>query len=169
MNEGIGRIKIIKEQNELELEGSVDFIERMLKKYEKNVFSYNIPASGIPSSENFGTPTITQSKPAGKSLSVAEFIRTLGLKKHTDIVLAFAYYVEEYNGVKAFTPADINNCYYESKMDSSNTSQMLIQLTRRGHIMLAKQSGENKGKKAYTITNTGIDFIKEILQAAEKH
>jgi hypothetical protein len=83
------------------------------------------------------------------------------VKKHTDIVLAFGYYLEKYSGVTEFTPADINACYYDSKMDSSNTSQMLIQNIKRHRIMEAKR-GKSK-KRSYVLTNTGENFIKSKL------
>lgn len=89
---------------------------------------------------------------------MGEFVRQLGLKKHTDIVLAFGYYLEKISGVREFSPADINKCYYEAKMENSNTSQMLIQNIKNGRIMPARGT-----KKLYTLTKTGEDFIETVL------
>ena len=95
-------------------------------------------------------------------MSIREFIQQLELKRHTDITLAFGYYLERYAGASQFTPADINNCYYEAKMESSNTSQMIVQNIKRGYMMQSKKKGE-KGKIHYTITSTGEKFVESKL------
>jgi hypothetical protein len=90
-------------------------------------------------------------------------VQQLGFKKHTDITLAFGYYIEQQADTPEFTPADINNCYYEAKIESSNTSQMIILNIRRGYMMLSKSSGE-KGRKRYTLTSSGEKYIEEKLK-----
>ena len=95
-------------------------------------------------------------------MSIREFIQQIDLKKHTDITVAFGYYLERVTGVSEFTPADINTCYYEAKLESSNTSQMIIQNIRRGYIMPSKKKGE-KGKNRYTLTSSGEKFIETRL------
>ena len=98
-----------------------------------------------------------------KGISVGEFIRRLGLKKHTDLVLAFGYYLEKYSGATEFSPAEINRCYYDAKMETSNTSQMIIYNIKRGCIMEAKSANsKGKGKKSYTLTNTGEQVIASL-------
>ena len=87
---------------------------------------------------------------------MGEFIRQIGFRRHTDIVLAFGYYLEQ-QGAKDFTPADVNNCYYEAKMENSNTSQMFILNIRRGYMMEAK--GTKGGKRRYTLTASGVNFV----------
>ena len=77
---------------------------------------------------------------AGKSASPREFIDRYGLKRHVDIVLAFGYFLEKTRGLKAFTGADINTCYYEAKVEPSNTSQMIINNIKKGFIMQAGKS-----------------------------
>ena len=147
------RIRFVRGSQEFEVEGDKDFVLDMVEKYE--IFS-----------EKFGIPTSTQEvhiiekeKPLTdtltKAVSVGEFIRQLNIKKHTDIVLAFGYYLEKYSGLAEFAPADINNCYYEAKLESSNTSQMIIQNIKRGFIMQSK--GESK---SYTLTQSGIEYIE---------
>jgi predicted transcriptional regulator len=76
--------------------------------------------------------------------------------------LAFGYYLENQSEAFEFTPADINNCYYEAKIESSNTSQMIIQNIRRGFMMLSK-SKSDKGRKRYTLTSSGEKYIETKL------
>ena len=151
------RLKIVQEGREFEAEGDKAFVFEMLKLY------------GSPANASAGTSGKTDQKPSSKrepvvrritkSVSIREFIQQLDLKKQTDITLAFGYYLEKHQGVTEFTPADINNCYYEAKLEASNTSQMIIQNIRRGHLMASKKK-EDKGKSRYTLTNSGEKFIE---------
>jgi hypothetical protein len=157
--EGIYRLKIVSGDKEFEAEGDKGFVLDMLKKFQDRV---SLGVSGTPEikgGKNLPTQ-VTVTSPTGKALSVGEFIRQLGFKKHTDMVLGYGYYLEKYSAMREFGPADINKCYYDAKMESSNTSQMIILNTRRGYIMAAK--GANK-KGRYTLTSTGEEFIGKAL------
>lgn len=156
------RLKIVREGREFEAEGDKAFVIEMLKKHGPEAAT-----SGV-SEDKTGRKTSPRATPltpgpTGKSLSIREFVQQLDLKKHTDITLAFGYYLEKYQGVSEFTPADINNCYYEAKLESSNTSQMIVQNIKRGHLMASKRKGET-GKSRYTLTRSGEMFIASKLQ-----
>jgi hypothetical protein len=159
------RVRIAKEGSEFEVEGDKGFVLEMLKRFQ------------VTSTEPLSLPTPTTREThrrAGKgaasgkqiqnakTLSIREFVQKLGFTKHTDITLAFGYYLEKHSGVSDFTPADINTCYYEAKLDTSNTSQMIIQNIKRGHIMESKTRGGN-GKNKYTLTSSGEQFIDSKL------
>jgi hypothetical protein len=156
------RLKIAQEGREFEAEGDRAFVLEMLKLHG--------PMASISSGTTVkpAPKTSTKREPAvrrtGKSVSIREFIQQLDLKKQTDITLAFGYYLEKYQGVAEFTPADINNCYYEAKLEASNTSQMIIQNIKRGYVM-ASNKKEDKGKSRYTLTNSGEQFIDSKIQA----
>ena len=162
MKDDLCKIRIKNGDQEFELEGSSEFVENMLKR-----FAGHIPPKTVSTKKEGKLATfehISEEGLIGKELSISEFIRKLKFKKHTDMVLGFGYYLEKFLAVKEFTPADINNCYYEAKMESSNTSQMIVQLIRRGHLMLAKPSEKKvKGKKCYILTGSGEQFIEQHL------
>jgi hypothetical protein len=141
--------------NEFEVEGDKDFVLEMIEKFE--VFSAKTKNISTSISAQTSTSGKLSVEEIGKPTSVGEFVRQLNLKKHTDIVLAFGYYLEKHSGLNEFAPADINNCYYEAKLESSNTSQMIIQNIKRGFIMQSK--GEHKEKR-YTLTHSGIEYIE---------
>lgn len=101
-----------------------------------------------------------------KAMSVREFILQLESRKHTELVLAFGYYLEKHSGQPAFVPADINNLYYEAKLDTSNTSQMIIQNIKRGLMMEAKKA-EPGGRKQYVLTNSGEKLIEGLLRPSQ--
>ena len=108
------RLKVVRAGEEFEAEGDKRFVLEMLKRFEQP------PRTGDKKDQteiDFGTREAPSVQPS-KGISLREFIRRLGLKKHTDILVAFAYYLEKYAGVNAFTPADIKNCYYEAKMET---------------------------------------------------
>lgn len=163
MNEN-SRIKFVNGHQEFEVEGSEKFINDMLEKFS----DYIPPKTGKKLKEPAQVPgSLTPvEKVVEKELSISEFIRKLKFKRHTDMVLGFAYYLEKFSDVKEFSPADINNCYYESKMESSNTSQMIVQLIRRGHLMNAKI--KDTKKRLYTITQSGIQFIEDELSSIKE-
>jgi hypothetical protein len=156
------RLKISQAGYEFEAEGDKRFVLEMLKRFSPQ------PAPAPAESDRSASPKSGDRKapPAaltrGKTLSIREFIQQIGFKKHTDLVLAFGYYLEKLAGVPEFTPADINNCYYEAKLERSNTSVMIGQNIKRGFVMPSKKKGE-KGKNRYTLTASGEKFVESKL------
>lgn len=151
------RLKIGDGDRQFEAEGDKKFVFDMWKKFQEQNGYIKVEPLMKKGQKDLQSEVTVASRSA-KQLSMGEFVRQLGLKKHTDIVLAFGYFLEKISGVREFSPADINKCYYEAKMESSNTSQMLIQNIKSGRIMPAKG-----GKKLYTLTKTGEDFIETAL------
>lgn len=145
------RVRILRDGQELEVEGDREFVREILDRFEQPA----APNQLVPP----GDPPIDQE--VSKTLSVREFVQRLGVKRHIDKVAAFGYYLEHHSGQTEFTSSDINNCYYEAKMDSSNTSQAIIQNIKRGYVMETK--GGSKGKKKYMLTQSGEAFVSERL------
>ena len=159
------RIRIVKPDFQFEAEGDKAFVLQMLNRFEGGAPEL----TGKPSRKGKGRSSVTStgSIASAKDLSISEFIRQLGLKKHTDILVAFGYYLEKYSGLASFTPADINSCYYDAKMESSNTSQMIIQNIKSSRVMEAKKTkGSGKGKKSYVLTRTGEEFVEGKLSVS---
>lgn len=152
------KLKLAQGDYSLEAEGDKEFVLEVAAKY------FGTPGKVVhPAVQSPPAPSSPPELPgSGKSTSVGEFILKLGVKKHTDYVIAFGYYLEKYQGLTDFTPADINNCYYDAKMESSNTSQMIILNIKRGYLMEARGDGA-KGKKRYTLTSSGLSYIDALL------
>ena len=136
------RIRIVRADQQFEAEGDKAFVLEMLERFESESAPKDSKSS--KKSERISESDVIVVPHHGKSLAVGEFIRQLGFKKHTDILLAFGYYLEKNSGFSDFTPADINTCYYDSKMEASNTSQMIIRNIRQGRIMEAKKEKDQK-------------------------
>jgi len=142
-----------------EAEGDKRFVLEMLKRFEGGVALKAAQSQGPPD------PAALASS---KRVSVGEFIRQLGVRKHTDLVVAFGYYLEEHSGLKDFTAADINNCYYEAKMETTNVSQSIIQNIKRGYLMEAKGDKQAKKGRRYTVTASGQSFISKIAAGSDE-
>jgi hypothetical protein len=158
------RIRIASQDYEYEAEGDKEFVLEMLKRFEKKLQE---PGTAKRQAPRLPAPPEDEERVSDvtKFGSPAEFIRRLKFRQHPDIVLAFGYYLERSAGLKEFTPADINNLYYEAKIESSNTSMSCIRNIQRGYMMESK--GKKKGaKKRYTLTQTGEKYIESALQSS---
>ncbi len=158
------RVKIIRGTDEFEAEGDKSFVLAMLRRFQDEVTDSSTGAKTLKKVEEKQPPV---KKPSSKPVALGEFIRQLGVRRHTEIVLGFGYYLERLAGQKEFTAADINNCYYEAKLESSNTSQMIVQNIKRGTMMTAK--GDKGGlKRKYTLTQSGERTIESLIAKAAK-
>lgn len=150
------RIRIVRGDIEFEAEGDEKFVKEMLSRFE-NVTS-------IPSGDTLADTSQSAVAPvSGKRLSVREFVQKFGAKRHADKIIAFGYYLEKFLGKIEFTAADINNLYYEAKLETSNTSQAMIGNIRRGLLMEAAGQKKGAGKKRYTLTHSGEQFVEKRL------
>lgn len=152
----IFRVRVREGEKELEIEGDKKYIEQMLVR-----FGYSTAHLKQETGSKTLSPATVHASGQEK-MSPAEFILQHQIKKHTDIVIAFGYYLEKYKGMSKFTPADINNCYYEAKMEPSNSSLAIMYNIKKGFLMEAKGSVKDAaGKKCYTLTQSGLQFIEK--------
>lgn len=159
------RIKIVRGDTQFEAEGDKAFVLSMLERFDGAKLEPPLKKEAGPSAKA-PPPSGAKTLAAGRGVSASEFVRQFGFKKHTDFVLAFGYYLEQHAGLKAFTALDINNCYYEAKMENSNSSQMIIRNIRRGFVMEAR--GDKGAKRRYTLTQSGEEYLKKALARPKK-
>lgn len=153
------RLRTVRGDAQFEVEGDKDFVLEMLQRFEDSGFLGTRKARVEPKDERPKEPEAPRQKP----IAVREFIQRVGAKRHADKVLAFAYYLEKYGGKSQFTAADINNLYYEAKLDTSNTSQAIINNIKRGYMMEAPGQKKRAGKKRYMLTQTGEEQVEAKL------
>lgn len=152
------RVRIRRGDNEIEVEGDKKYIAQIIKEFGFNDIA--VGTVGVKGAKKDASETISQ-KGLGGKMSAAEFVLKHQIKKHTDLVLGFGYYIEKVKGMDKFTPGDVTSCYYEAKLDPSNTSQMIVQNIKRGFLMEAKGSEKDaKGRKYYTLTQSGLAFVE---------
>ncbi len=151
------RVRIRRGENEIEVEGDKKYIAQIIRDFG---FGQAGSVPDMKAAKKDAAEVISQ-KGLGGKMSAAEFVLRHQIKKHTDLVLGFGYYIEKVKGLDKFTPGDVTSCYYEAKLDPSNTSQMITQNIKRGFLMEAKGSEKGtKGRKYYTLTQSGIAFVE---------
>jgi hypothetical protein len=150
------RIKFKQGETEFEVEGDRAYVN---KTYEdmKEILGLSQRPRPVLAGDQRPAKAEPQRSLSGKPSSPREFIDRYGLKQHVDIVLAFGYFLERVRGLKSFTGADVNTCYYEAKVEPSNTSQMIINNIKKGYIMQSKKPG---ARTNYTLTRTGEQFVE---------
>jgi predicted transcriptional regulator len=149
------RIRFKQGDAEFEVEGDRNYVTKAYQEM-KEILGLSQPAKPVLVAEGKPSKLVRLKTLAEKSPSPREFIDRYGLTRHVDIVLAFGYFLERVRSLKSFTGADINTCYYEAKVEPSNTSQMIINNIKKGLIMPSHKSGS---KKSYTLTRTGEEFV----------
>jgi hypothetical protein len=163
------RLKVVRGDLNFEAEGDKKFVLEMLARFDRP--SAQPPVSVEVTSSGKGKARASQLVIA-KNTSPGEFIRQFHFKKHTDLVLAFGYYLEKHSGVTEFTAADVSNCYYEAKMETSNTSQIIIQNIRRGLMMEAKKRGHESetktARKLFMLTRSGEEHLQKALTGSDE-
>jgi hypothetical protein len=161
------RIKIIRGDVQFEAEGDKNFVLQMIARFDAPAGGAGAAASTLSSTKTKKSSLPSPVLSTARATSTGEFVRQFHFKKHTDFVLAFGYYLEKHSGLKEFSAADINNCYYEAKMESSNTSQMIINDIKRGFIMEAKGGKSKKGRKLFMLTSSGEEYLQKALTTGE--
>lgn len=152
------RIRIKTEAGEVEFEGDTSFVLEMLEQYKRGKL---VP--GTTSKPDLTTlGKIKHDEDPARTPAPGEFIRKLQIKKHTEYVLAFAFYLYKYSGLDEFSAVDINNMYYDCRMEKSNTSQMITYNIRGGLLMDGSQ--KSKGKRNYRITAIGMKLVESWLK-----
>ena len=121
-----------------DLEGRVKAIEVMLKS---------------------GKPDVSLEK----SESLAEFLRKKDLKNDTDRTVCIAYFIEmaESRGSEEGVHSkDVAAGFRNARcVVPSNVSDQLARCAKRG---LIQEGGKKEGKKAWTLTNTGITHVEDL-------
>ncbi len=151
------RIRLKQGDTEFEIEGDRAYVTKTYQDL-KEILGLSQHAKPVLAGEQKSARATPLKSFGGKPSSPREFIDRYGLKRHVDIVLGFGYFLERVRGLKSFTGADINTCYYEAKVEPSNTSQMIINNIKKGLIM--PQSKKVGARASYTLTRTGEEFVE---------
>jgi hypothetical protein len=162
------RMRLKQGDIEFEIEGDRNYVSKTYDDLKEILglqqTTLPLPPPGTQEKPEKKKSGVTKAPTGGKSYSPREFIDRYALKRHTDIVLGFGYFLEKVRGLKNFSGADINTCYYEAKVEPSNTSQMIINNIKKGFIMPSGKSGSRKG---FMLTRTGEDFVAGGFKASK--
>ena len=150
------RIRFRQADTEFEVEGDKNYVTKTYQDL-KEILGLSERSKPVLVGDQKPTKATIGKSLGGKTSSPREFIDRYGVKRHVDIVLAFGYFLEKIRGQRNFTGADINTCYYEAKVEPSNTSQMIINNIKKGLIM--PQSKKAGARASYTLTRTGEQYV----------
>lgn len=151
------RVRLKQGETEFEIEGDRAYVTKLYQDLKLVLGLTEITKPVLAPEQRVSKSHIPRST-SPKASSPREFIDRHQVKRHVDIVLAFGYFLERTRGLKSFTGADINTCYYEAKVEPSNTSQMIINNIKKGLIM--PQSKKTGARASYTLTRTGEEFVE---------
>lgn len=104
---------------------------------------------------NSGTET---EKIIAKKISEREFLRKINPRTVIERSLALSYYLEVYGGKTSFNIDDLKICFKAAKEPlPKNLNDMVNRNISKGLLM--KASGEDKKRKYWELTQTGLEFI----------
>jgi hypothetical protein len=102
-----------------------------------------------------------------KKMAINEFMRTKKLKDDTKRTLAVAYYLDNFERVNTFNIDDLKKRFRLARLSiPANMNDKVNLNIKTGH--LAEEKEKKDKKKAWYITNKGIEFVEKELNGGEK-
>jgi hypothetical protein len=118
--------------------------------------------SSRPGTTEASTISSQSSKPSGKKLAPAEFLRTLAHKNQRDRALALGYFIEKIERAQNFTTGDLKALESKIKYPFANISDIVTKLVSRGFMMNA---GDKEGQRAYALTASGEIYVESLMES----
>lgn len=143
----VSRIRLRVGDNEIEVEGSDDFIKKQLEQFYARLGVPAPPARGLK--EQLLRPTPPPK--AGKAPTPAEFYKDKGKADGVSQILIFGKYLEEFRNQPEFTPREVNAVAKEAKLAKDIHAQYFTNAVKQG--LLRKQ-----GQK-YSLTLSAEEFL----------
>ena len=130
------RLRYRRGDRELELEGDKEWIEKIFKEFMKGEIKKTFP-------ENMITE---KGKIKGLPMSVVEFLKSKGdPKEHTDLIIAFSYWLFHMENMESYNVDDIRRCYDEARITPpKNPTDIMNKMQGKGWL---KFVGEKDGKR----------------------
>jgi len=145
----MGKIRIRHLDNEIELEGSDEFIEKHLKAFYERIGT--IPTSAPSSRLKKEILEPPSKKPPGEAPTPAEYYKSKGKTDGISQVLIFGKYLEEYRNLPEFSREDINKLAKEAKLAKDIHSQYFTNAVKQG---LLRTHG--RGKYSLTLSAESV-------------
>jgi hypothetical protein len=149
----MGKIRVRHGDNEVEIEGTDQFIKSQLELFYQRIGIKSIGSSPSGIKEKL----LEKEKVAGpgKVLTPAEYYKAIGKKDGVSQVLIFGKYLEEYKNMTEFTQKDINRIVREAKLSRDIHGQYFTNAVKQG--LLRKQ-----GQK-YSLTLSAEEVLGSML------
>jgi hypothetical protein len=147
----MSKIRIRHGENEIELDGSDQFIAKQLEHFYERLGSVATSARSSIKQQLLDEPST--SKMGGKAPTPAEFYKAKGKghAKGINQLLIFARYIEEYEGKSTFTRSDVNRVAKQAKLSKDIHAQYFTNGVKQG---LLRKSGSG-----YSLTLTAEEVL----------
>jgi hypothetical protein len=151
MSESNYRIKYRKGDFEIDVQGDKDWVENKFREFVEGTVV--VGATGEAAPREVGV------LPAS---SLAEFLRVKGNpSKHTDVAIIFSYWLHKKEKMSSYNVDDIEKCYVETRISKvKNIGDLMNRVQGKAYLMPA--SAKKDGKKAWVITKTGEEYVKQL-------
>ncbi len=151
------KIRIRRNEVEIEVEGDKEFVEKHIEEFKKE-----LPKIAKESSlkEKPVVSEIPKEKLGLEKLSLAEFYKRKQPKGHNETVVVFAYWLTKERNKEEFNSKDILDCYDEARMKKpKNINQHIIKMAAGKKAYLT--SGSEKGLHKLILPGEG--FVEKEL------
>lgn len=147
----MSKIRVRHGDNEIELEGSDDFIKKHLDQFYSRI--HVVPSGGTVTS--LKEKIFEASSKKGKIPTPAEFYKEKGKTDGISQLLIFGKYLEEYKGVTEFSRQEINKIAKEARLSKDVHTQYFTNAVKQG---LLRSLGHGK----YSLTLSAEDALRSI-------
>ena len=144
-------------ENELEVSGPRDFVEKKIKEFLKDQKEYTKVSRPLSKDRQK-----SQTEPVPKKrLSTSQIFRKISPRTDVNRTLVAGYYLEKFEDHESFTAAEIRETIRKARINPpNNTNECINANIRKGLIMSA---GDKEGINAFVLTSDGEDIINELL------
>jgi len=149
-------VKIMLGGFSVEVAGPQEYVDKKLEELVDRFLSPGRKASGLEVKVPEGSAS------GDKQLSPAEFVKRYSPSNQTDRALLLGYYLERMRATPSFTSGELSTLGRDIKRPFGNISDVVAQLASRGLMMSA---GDKEGKRAYSLTASGEEYIESMLQS----
>lgn len=100
-------------------------------------------------------------KPKDK-VSINEFLKNKNTRNEVQLTLVIAYWLDYFEKVDSFNVSDLENTFRSARLSvPKNINDKVNMNIKNGHM--AEHKEKKNGKKAWYVTNTGVEFVEKTL------
>jgi hypothetical protein len=140
------KIRLRKGDFEVEVQGDQKWVEQKFEELTSKAKEKSIPS---PSEDQIP-------KTLGEFLEMKH-----NPQKHTELVAVYAYWLLKVENQQSFNVKDIISCYDSTRRVKPKNANMIINANIRSNLF-APASENKDGYKAWFLTHTGEEFVKNL-------
>jgi hypothetical protein len=146
----MSKIRIRHGDNEIELDGSDQFITKQLEQFYDRIGAV-AASQRVSIKQRLLDEPATPSEKRGKTPTPAEFYKSKGKQDGLSQLLIFARYLEEFEEMSEFTPTDVNKVAKQAKLSKDIHPQYFSNAVKQGLL--------RKHGRKYSLTLTAEEAL----------